>query len=242
MDEYLHYILQQFSARRPLATLVLIMLMLVPLSALADDDDDNVKLQVGYVNKQWVSDINGTTHRENLWGHENRFLHGMQVGFVYTPSLNKFVGLHTGLFFEGYFSQSSDMGYDDFEESSLYLPAHVNVNLSLSPTVAIVVQGGLGLNYAIHGGFSNHDSWYWDYDSDGYPYRHQYELDHIRYGRLGWPKRFNAQAEVSVGVKVKHVVVSALYGWGLNDHHLYKTIRGSSTHQNKMALTVGFGF
>lgn len=234
-----------FCYRRRLCCLAIVVLFSASMPAVcrADDDgDENIHLQAGYVNKQWVSDINGATYRENLWGRKNHFLHGIQIGFVYTPPLNKFIALHTGLLYEAYISTSEDMGYDDFNESCIYVPVHAQLTLHLSPTVAVVAHGGLGMNCAIRGSFSNHDSWYWDFDSDGLPYRHEYELDHIRYGRLGWPKWFNAQAEVALGLRIKSITVSAEYSWGLTNHHFYRDVRGSKTYQNKMSFTVGVGF
>lgn len=239
-----HFIFFSHHVRLFCFTLGTILSVAMPSVCLADDDDDvdNIHLQAGYVNKQWVSDINGATYRENLWGRKDHFLHGIQIGFAYTPPLNKYVSLRTGLFYEAYISTSKDMGYDDFNESCIYIPAHAQLTLHLSPTVAIVAYGGLGMNCAIRGSFSNHDSWYWDFDSDGLPYRHEYELDHIRYGRLGWPKWFNAQAEVALGLRIKNVTVNAGYSWGLTNHHFYREVRGSKTHQNKMSFTVGVGF
>lgn len=225
-----------------IAVAVMVCACLPSVCHAADDDDEHLHLQAGYVNKQWVSEINGATYRENLWGRHDRFLHGIQVGIAYTPPLNRFVALRTGLFYEAYISTSKDMGYDDFSESSIYVPAHAQLSLHLSPTVAIVLDGGLGMNCALRGSFSNHDSWYWDYSSDGLPYRHEYELDHIRYGRQGWPKWFNAQAEAAIGLKIRNVCVSAGYSWGLTEHRLYRDVRGSSTHQNKMTLALSFGW
>ena len=209
----------------------------------AQEDDEYEKndwsLQVGYVNKQWISKVNGQTMREDMWGKRNRFLHGIQVGGVYTPTLRSGLGAYTGLLMEAYLSSSKVMGYDNFTEVSLYVPAHLNFNVRLSPKVSINTHAGLGLNWAVHGGFTNHDSWYWDYDSYGMVYQHFYEVDHIRYGKYGWPKAYNVQAEWSVGVRVDRVLVSMSYSFGLIDHRLYKDVKGSDTRQDKMSLTVG---
>lgn len=201
---------------------------------------------IGYVSKQWSSDVNGKTIRENMWREEDKRLHGIQFGIAYTPTLPMGMGIYTGLFCEGYFSFSKKMGYDEFTEFSLYVPIHANVKLPLSEHVSLNAHGGLGLNYACHGGFTNRDAYYWDWVWDevwGYHReKKNYELDHIRYGKNGWPRRFNAAIELNVGVTIDHFVISGGYSWGLTDHRLYKDVPNASTKQNKLSITVGYKF
>ena len=210
------------------------------------DIANNFSFVIGYVSKQWSTDVRGKTIRENMWREEDKRLHGLQFGVAYTPTLPMGMGVYTGLFAEGYFSFSKKMGYDEFTEFSLYVPIHANVKLPLSQDVALIAHGGLGLNLACHGGFTNRDAYYWDWVWDeiiGYHReRKHYELDHIRYGKDGWPRRFNAALEVNVGIKIKQFVISGGYSWGLTDHHLYKDVPNSSTRQDKLSITAGYQF
>lgn len=222
------------------------------LMASADDGDgieikdDNVGFVFGYVNKQWVSNVNGNHIRENLWGEEGKRLHGIQFGVSYTPTLPMGLGVYTGLFAECYFSMSKAMGYDEFTEFSLYVPIHANVTLPLSDDLSLRAHGGLGLNYACHGGFTNDDAYYWDWVWDevwGYQReKKHYELDHIRYGKDGWPRRFNAAVELNVGIKIKRFSLSFGYSWGLTDHRFYQDVPNCSTKQDKLSINVGFEF
>jgi len=200
----------------------------------------------GYVSKQWSTEVDGRTIRENMWREEGKRLHGMQIGFAYTPTLPMGMGIYTGLFGEFYFSFSKKMGYDEFTEFSLYVPIHANYNLPLSETVALTAHGGLGLNYACHGGFTNRDAYYWTWEWDevfGYHrVKKQYELDHIRYGKDGWPRRFNAALEISLGVKINNFIISAGYSWGLTDQRLYKDVPKANTRQDKLSITAGYEF
>ncbi|MCR5316521.1 MAG: hypothetical protein K6E52_11560 [Bacteroidaceae bacterium] len=216
-----------------------------------DTDEENEKsdfsVVVGYVNKQWASDLKDHSIRENMWREEDKRLHGFQIGFSYTPTLPMGLGVYTGLFGEFYLSFSKAMGYDEFTEFSLYVPIHANFTLPLSRNVSLKAHGGFGLNYACHGGFTNRDAYYWDWVWDevlGYATRQKksYELDHIRYGKNGWPKRFNAALELNVGVSFNNIIVSGGYSWGLTDHQLYKDVPGSSTRQDKLTISVGYEF
>lgn len=212
-----------------------------------DDDNDNVSFVLGYVSKQWSSSkVNGSTLHENMWREEGKRLHGVQFGVAYTPKLPMGLGVYTGLFGEGYFSFSKAMGYDEFTEFSLYVPIHANFTLALSDDVALKAHGGLGLSYACHGGFTNKDAyfyeWVWDEITGYHRQRKSYELDHIRYGKDGWPKRFNAALEINIGIQIKSFLISGGYSWGLTDHQFYKEIPGSSTKQDKLAITVGYEF
>jgi len=219
---------------------------------IGDGDSDGIEIAsnfsfvVGYVSKQWSTEIKGKTIRENMWREEDKRLHGIQFGVAYTPTLPMGMGVYTGLFAEGYFSFSKKMGYDEFTEFSLYVPIHANIKLPLSQDVALLAHGGLGLNLACHGGFTNHDAYYWDWVWDeilGYHReRRQYELDHIRYGKEGWPRRFNAALEVNVSIKIQRFTLTGGYSWGLTDHRLYKDVPNSSTRQDKLSITAGYEF
>ena len=213
-------------------------------SEVFNDDATDVSLSIGYVNKQWSSKINGSNYRENLWGEEGKRLHGVQFGGAYKPQFTSGVGLglYAGLFFEVYFSESKEMGYDEFTECDLYVPIHLNLDIPLGNQVKFNVHGGLGLDYAIHGGFTNRDAWYWDWDVTGGMYKHYYELDHISYGENGWPKRFNASAEIAAAFKFSNFFIQGQYSFGLTNHNFYPNVTDCSTHQNKLAISLGIEF
>ncbi len=216
-----------------------------------DNDSDNegcdIAVVLGYVSKQWSSDVKGKTIRENLWGEESKRLHGFQIGFTYTPTLPSGLGVYTGLMAEFYLSFSKAMGYDEFTEFSFYVPIHANFKLPVSKEVSLTAHGGLGLNYACHGGFTNRDDYYWVRKWDevlGCTYwdKQHYEVDHLRYGKDGWPKRFNAALELVIGVKIQDFLISGGYSWGLTDHQFYKDVPGCSTRQDKLSFSVGYEF
>lgn len=200
------------------------------------------QMSIGYVNKQWATRIDGRRVRENLWGDRNKCLHGIQIGFAYQPTIHQYLGGYTGLFFEVYFASGRRMGYDNFQEGSLYVPFHARVTMPISNKAYLSLHGGLGLNLALRGSFTNDDAWFWDYDSDGEPYRHYYELDHIDYGHNGWPKRFNASAEVAAALNINHVVCTFTYSHGLTNHKMYTDAPGISTYQHKVGLSLGYCF
>lgn len=232
-------------------TLLIITLCCLSVKAQSVDSDEDepkdVNLVFGYVSKQWSSKINGQTIHENLWGEKGKRLHGVQLGLAYTPTLPVGIGAYTGLFGEVYISFSKAMGFDEFSEFSLYVPLHARIAVPISPKVAIDLHGGFGLNYACHGGFTNDDAYYWDYvwDTvlDCYTLqRRHYELDHIRYGKDGWPKRFNAALEICAGIKIEKFTISGTYSWGLTNHKLYTAGPNSGTSQDKLSISLGYGF
>ena len=53
-----------------------------------DYENDSYGVEVGYVNKQFVTRFpNGETLHEDLFGRENHFLHGIQLGAYYQPMI-----------------------------------------------------------------------------------------------------------------------------------------------------------
>ena len=74
---------------------------------------------LGYVNKYWSTDMNGSTIKENLWGQEDKRLHGFQMGVTYSPCLPFGLGIDTGLFYEAYISARGVVraaGYDNITD------------------------------------------------------------------------------------------------------------------------------
>ena len=66
---------------------------------IGDGDSDgieitnNISFVVGYVSKQWSTEIKGKNIRENMWREEDKRLHGIQFGVAYTPTLPMGMGV-----------------------------------------------------------------------------------------------------------------------------------------------------
>ena len=198
---------------------------------------DPFGIHIGYLSKQWETDFGDHKYKENLWGEEDRRLHGLQIGLSWTPISQYGLGLYTGLFTELCFSSGESMGYDNFSEGSLYVPAHIAVNLPMGRESALMVHGGVGFNYAFAGEFFDDDYWYDDYGD-----RHYYEGERLHYGRDGWPRRFNTSLELGATLRIDRFVLNANYSWGMTDHRLYTDMPHHATHQNKISITAGWAF
>ena len=199
----------------------------------SEHEDAKWGVAMGYVSKDWRTDFgSGYTYKENLWGEEDKRFHGMQVGVFYQPCFKWGLGIYTGLFYEGYISLSSKMEYDEFVEHSGYIPLHLSYRIPLGRELSVSLRGGLGLNYAFYGEFREFG--YEDYEGNYYG-PHDYFLE---YGREGWPKRFNAQAEMALSFRCKMLQVGLTYSRGLTDHRFYRADGDYKTRQNKFALSV----
>lgn len=212
-------------------------------------DDVICALSIGYVNKYWSTDFGSYTWRENFWGEEGKRLHGVQIGLTVQPCLPMGLGIHSGLFYEGYFSVSNkvkEMGWDNFTESSLYLPLHAMYRIPFSYKSSLTVYGGLGFNWAIHGEYTDDDDYY-DYLDDYYEYYH--ERPHLtqEYGREGWPRRFNVSTELGATLRIQNVICSFTYSHGMTNHRFYSNhiytedghAKPFKTVQNKIGISVG---
>lgn len=188
---------------------------------------------MGYVTKQWVTKGEGSKMKEDVWGREDKMLHGLQVGLHFQPCLSWGLGFYSGLFYECYLSWSDEMkseGYlDHFVEHSLYLPVHAYYRIPFSRQVALSVHGGIGMDYGIHAEFSSSE------DDNVEPVTDYY-------GQDAWPKRFNLSAEIGFGLRIKAVQVNALYSKGLTDHKFYTDQGNFKTVQNKLGLSVSWVF
>lgn len=182
----------------------------------------------GYVSKQWVSTGGGAKFKENIWGDENKSMHGFQTGVYFTPTLQFGLGLYTGLFYELYFSSTDNSDWDpytSFMEHSLYLPIHAYYRLRIAEKAHIAVHGGFGMDYAVYGSFTDPDS----------------EYDDITdfYGDEMFPKRFNLSAEIGFELRIKNFGINATLSKGMTDHEFYD---GAKTKQNKMNIGVAYMF
>lgn len=203
-----------------------------------DNKGNSFGLSIGYVSKEWVTDFNDGTGKvhEDLFGCQDKRLHGVQIGLTFKPVSRYGFGGYTGLFGEAYFASGRDFGYDNFTESSLYVPFHALFQIPVSEDVALTLQGGVGLNYVLSGDFSNHNDYYYDEWGN----RHNYTRENLRYGTYGWPKRFNCALEAGIGVKINMVNIKVFYSYGLTDHHLYTDHPRSKTYQHKLGVSVSF--
>lgn len=203
-------------------------------------------IQMGYVNKQWTTETDQGTLKENLFGEANKRLHGVQIGVAYQPCFNWGLGLHTGLFYEGYFSYSdyvqNVMGWDKFNEHDIYFPLHAMFRVPLSRNYSIGFFGGIGFNWAISGTY--HDTYRY-YDYDGWHTVNSWEHEHQTYGSNGWPKRMNAQGEFGAQVRFGVVQLGFTYSIGLTDHKCIQIPGTQSffkTHQDKLAISLSLVF
>lgn len=197
-------------------------------------------ISVGFVSKEWVTDFNDGTGRlhENLWGDPDKRLNGLQVGLFYSPMNRYGFGGKFGLYGEFYFSNGYARNCDNFTEYSLYIPAHLKLDLPISRDAKFSFEGGLGANIVLGSNFTNDDDYYYDYDGD----RHYYSYGHLNYGDFGYPKRFNFALEAGIGLQISHFKIDFTYSHGLTDHHLYYDEPRSETYQHKFAITIGAVF
>lgn len=192
-----------------------------------------VGFSMGYVTKQWVTKGEGEMYKENVWGEENKKLHGLQIGLHFQPCFSWGLGLYTGLFYEYYMSWSDEMkdnGYmDKFQEHCAYVPVHVYYRLPFAKKFALSVHGGVGMDCGIYAIFSSTE------DDNVEPVTDYY-------GEEGWPNRFNLSAEVGVGLRMGPVQLKGQYSKGLTDHKFYTDLGDYKTIQKKLSLSISWVF
>ena len=191
---------------------------------------------IGYVNKGWSTDFGNRVYNENMWGEENKRLHGMQLGFIAQPCLKFGLGLHAGLFYEWYYSVSQvvlDAGYDNFTEHNFYIPIHAMYRMPITRDISLSFFGGIGMNWAFKGSYNEqYRYYYWDgrYDNVNEAITWQ------EYGKKGeWPRRLNLQWEVGATFRYNIFQLSFTYSRGITNHHFYE---GYKTKQNKLDFTL----
>ncbi len=202
---------------------------------------------LGYVSKDWRTNINGTVIHENLWGEEDKRMHGIQIGFNYQPCFKFGLGVHTGLFYEFYLSVSKtikDYGFSDFGEHSLYIPLHGMYRLPITRKMSFNVFGGVGLNYALYGKYSDAEHRINGASNAlmlilGSPEYMTIPKDewssnrYLHYGNGEWPKHFNLQWEVGGALRYKRWQLGFTYSFGASNHHFYQ---GYLTRQDKLNI------
>lgn len=182
---------------------------------------------IGYVQKQMVTKGEGERYKQNIWGEEDKWLHGMQVGFYAQPCFSWGLGLYTGLFYEFYLSSNgsgADDEYDDWQEHNIVIPVHALFRLPFGKKVALSVHGGLGFSYAVYGAFKKSE--YEDYTDF--------------YGEDAAPKRFNMALEGGLDFRVGPVQIGLLYSKGLNDHGSYSYLGDYKTTYNKIGINIAW--
>ena len=197
-------------------------------------------LAFGYVNKDWVTDNgdNGRSH-EDLWGRENRRLHGFQIGLIAQPCFKFGIGLHAGFFYEMYKSENhiiKDAGYDNFMEHNFYIPVHAMYRIPIVNKISLTPYFGIGLNCAMIGCYNTE---YLENYSDGSYRTKNHREKSLKYGGGQYPKRLNGQLEAGVNFSYKIYQVGFTYSHGLNNH---KTHLPQRTIQNKLAFTLALLF
>lgn len=185
-------------------------------------------MSFAYVRKQLVTRGEGEKLKENgVWDDgQDKWLHGMQIGFHANPCLSFGLGFYTGIFYEFYISSNDDYELSNFQEHCLYVPVHAFFRLPLAKKVALNVHGGLGLNYAVYGAFTDPDGELEDYTDF--------------YGEDAFSGRFNLTADIALGLRVGPIQVQFQYSKGINNHGSYEYLGDYKTTQNKMSLGVSY--
>ena len=218
-------------------------------------DDGKMSFELGYVNKQFVTDFgrDGVFH-ENLFGDEDKFLHGMQLGMFYHPTYKTSehlgIGLRTGLAYEQYFASGETMGYDRFLEGDIYIPINGCVVIPfLDDKADISLHAGVNMNCIIYGELSSGDrlgkwgnivSWltgdaYWAYNN------RYYKAESLNYGEDGWPKRVNFAYEFGLTFRYDNFYLRGTYSRGLTNHNFYRGEHENyKTRERKLTITIGF--
>lgn len=181
------------------------------------DEDYPWEFTAAYVRKQWVSRYKGSRFKGNaIFGQfydakvKNEYLHGVQMGFGYSPVWNRGLGLHTGLYFELYFSGTSNEyaqlsngnKLDSYLETAFYIPLHMTLWFPLGDESSVQLRGGLGVDIGCSSEYTD------EYDSSV-----EYE-----YGEEGFAERMNYSAELGLTLKLGHFGLTYQMSKGLNNH------------------------
>lgn len=208
----------------------------------------NWEIVLGYVNKSWVCTYDSGTQREDFFGDpEDKFLHGMQIGALYTPSFDWGLGLRTGLFFEAYTSRSKWIKYwcHHFTEADLYIPLQASYRIPFTEDIALNLFGGIGFQWAMDGRYFKQVGTVWSWWRRPIPIltdaKHQYGN--------GWPEKVNWQAECGLNFRFQMLALSFTYSFGLVDHGIQNTfdegktyVTASRSRQDKIQASLSIIF
>lgn len=208
----------------------------------------------GYVNKSWVCSYEGEgTQREDFYGDPNdQFLHGWQIGMLYTPAFDWGLGLRTGLAFEWYISRSQWIRdwSTRFSELDLNIPLHAMYRYTKSADFGFEIFAGVAFQLAMAGlyyqYYENAAALAW---SGYYTYRPCGPATKTQHYGDGWPQRVNWQADIGATFRYQMVALSFTYSFGLNDHELQTSfnegrsfVTATKSRQDKMQATLTFFF
>lgn len=216
-----------------------------------DYENDSYGVEVGYVNKQFVTRFpNGETLHEDLFGRENHFLHGIQLGAYYQPMIINNIGIRSGIYWEQYFSSGASMGYDSFTEGNVYVPLNINITIPIKETIAINILGGVSMNYIVYGELSTRDDYWNNYYEDNSLllwindlFDSRYGSEYLHYGYDGWPERFNAQYELGLRIRIDGLSIRGTYSRGFTNHKFYwDEHQRLMTRERKLTISIGYTF
>lgn len=203
-------------------------------------EDPVVNFSIGYVNKDWETDFGSDgIYKENLWGEPGKHLHGIQMGIGVEPHTRVGLGVKTGIYYEGYISVSPEVerqyDFEQYMEHSLYVPLHAMWRIPVGRHASLTAFGGLGVNWAICGTFSDNEYVYtydgWENIGDSW--------DTNKYGHGDWPKSLNLSWEAGASLRIKSVEFKFTYSNGITDHQFYSAEGPFKTKQQKLGLSIG---
>lgn len=211
-------------------------------------EKSNLEIVIGYVNKSWICSYDSGTQREDFFGDpDDKFLHGFQMGVLYTPSFDWGLGLRTGLFLETYQSRSKWITSfcNHFTEGDMYIPLHGSFRIPFSEQSALSFYGGIGFQWAMAGKYMKQVGTGWSWWRRPIPI---VESARQEYGN-GWPQQVNWQAECGFNLRFGVVGLSFTYSFGITDHGIQNSFDGGQTYvtanrsrQDKMQAAFSITF
>lgn len=211
-----------------------------------DFEKTHWEILFGYVNKSWVCDYGYGVQREDYFGDPDaKFVHGVQMGALYTPSFDWGLGLRTGLLLEVYESKSKWVRQwcDQFSEGNLNIPVHASFRIPFDEFSCMNFYVGPSFQWVIQGRYENY-AWSpsWRRPSG------TVTVGTPEYGN-GWPKRVNWQADCGVNFRYKVICVNFSYSFGLVDQAIENSfdegqtfVKALRSRQDKMQATIMLSF
>lgn len=202
-----------------------------------DIDLRPIGLGLGYIQKQWVYKAEGEKLKTGFWGQGEKNLHGIQAGIRIEPHIGWWFYVHTGLYYEFYYSKSdeeSSNGYNvfgKFMEHSLYVPAHIEFKMPVSDNFYFFINGGVGIDCGLSAKV--------DYYDDGADEPYYTEEDIYGNSDMGDLKRFNVSGEFGGGFCINRLKFGCTFSRGLIDMSLGE---GYTVQQNKLTAYFSYMF
>ncbi len=197
-----------------------------------------IGLELGYAQKQWVYKADGEKLKTGVWAQGEEYLHGLQAGIRIEPRIGWWFYVHTGIYYEFYYSKSDEVHTDDgynvfakFIEHSLYVPAHIEFKMPVSDNFYFFINGGIGFDCGL---VAKAD--FYDVGGDEPYYT---EEDIYGNGEMGDMKRFNISGEFGGGFCAKRWKFGCTVSRGLMDMSLGS---GYTVQQNKLTAYFSYMF